>query len=108
MGWRKVVAVAGLALAVYAPAGFAGQPPTALPSTVTAHPVASPAHRPSRLRLAAQKFTAPQFQRSEAGIGWSLSERMTIQLDYERGAYGPLMHQDHDNGILTTLRLGFD
>ena len=53
------------------------------------------------------KIAAPHFQRSEAGVAWSLGGGLSLQLHYERGAYAPMMRQDHDDGILTRLKLSF-
>src|SRR5438445_384825 len=38
---------------------------------------------------------------------WALSDRVTLNLTYERTAYAPMMPHDHDDGILTGLKLGF-
>ena len=54
-----------------------------------------------------QKYAAPQTRMSQAGVLWSLSKHLSLQLSYERTAYAPLMPQDHDNGIVTGLRVGF-
>jgi len=32
---------------------------------------------------------------------------VTLELNYERSALGPTMRHDHDDGILTRLKLGF-
>ena len=89
MGWLVrlafgVSATGGVALAG-APLGYA----------------ASPVH------VEGQKILAPHFQRSEAGLSWSLGGGVVLQLHYERGAYAPMMRQDHDDGILTRLKLSF-
>ena len=64
-------------------------------------------YRSSPLHVEGQKVTAPHFQRSEAGISWSLTDRLTLNLSYERTAYAPLMPRDHDDGIVTGVKLGF-
>jgi len=64
-------------------------------------------YRSSPLHVEGQKVMAPHFQRSEAGISWSLGGGLALQLHYERSAYAPMMHQDHDDGILTRLKLSF-
>ena len=66
-----------------------------------------PAPPSSRVRLRGQKWAAPRFQRSEAGIAWSVRPGVTLELNYERSALGPTMRHDHDDGILTRLKLGF-
>ena len=43
------------------------------------------------------KIAAPHFQRSEAGVAWSLGGGLSLQLHYERGAYAPMMRRDHDD-----------
>ena len=50
---------------------------------------------------------APQLQRSEAGITWSRSPKVTLELEYERSAMAPTMPHDHDDGVLTRLKLSF-
>ena len=60
-----------------------------------------------RLGLVGLKLRAPQTRTSEAGITWALSDRVTLNLTYERTAYAPMMPHDHDDGILTGLKLGF-
>ncbi len=61
----------------------------------------------SRVHLRGQKYVGRQLQRSEAGLTWSLSPKVTLELNYERSALAPMMPHDHDNGILTRLKLGF-
>ena len=60
-----------------------------------------------RLRIRGQKWVAPQLQRSEAGISWSVSPKVTLELNYERSAMAPTMPHDHDDGFLTRLKLSF-
>lgn len=66
-----------------------------------------PATSSSRVRLRGQKWAGRQLQRSEAGLAWSLSPKVTLELNYERSALAPMMRHDHDDGILTRLKLGF-
>ena len=40
------------------------------------------------------KIAAPHFQRSEAGVAWSLGGGLSLQLHYERGAYAPREERD--------------
>ena len=66
-----------------------------------------PTQETSRFGVVGQKYAAPQTRMSQAGVLLSLSKHLSLQLSYERTAYAPLMPQDHDNGILTGLRVGF-
>ncbi len=125
--WRTVVAVVGVALAAGTTCATAGSLPivastrAATPSATDGQPspgraeatdpVASfqapTAPSSSRVQLRAQKWSAPQLQRSEAGLAWSPRPRVTLELNYERSALGPTMRHDHDDGIFTRLKLGF-
>ena len=60
-----------------------------------------------RLGLVGLKLRAPQTRTSEAGLTWAISDRVTLNLTYERTAYAPMMPHDHDDGILTGVKLGF-
>jgi len=77
-------------------AAFLASPPTLAP----------PAHR---LSLTGQKYATPFVfsRRTEAGVTWALDSRVSIQLNYERTSQAPMMPFDHDNGIMTRLRVGF-
>jgi hypothetical protein len=46
-------------------------------------------------------------KRTEAGVEWALDSRVSLQLNYERTSQSPMMPFDHDNGILTRVRIGF-
>jgi len=70
-------------------------------------PPPPPAQATSRFGVVGQKYAAPQTRMSQAGVLYSVSKHLSLQLSYERTAYAPLMPQDHDNGILTGLRVGF-
>jgi hypothetical protein len=70
-------------------------------------PPPEPVRPPSRLGVVGQKYAAPQTRMSQAGLAWSLTERLSLLLSYERTAYAPTMSRDHDNGVLTGLRLAF-
>lgn len=59
------------------------------------------------LRVGGLKQRGPKLNRSEAGITLALSEHLALQVHYERTAHAPMMHDDHDDGILTRLRLTF-
>ena len=72
-------------------------------------PASPPAPAPParRFRLNGEKYRAPLTGRTEAGVEWALDSRVSIQLNYERTAEAPMMPFDHDNGILTRLRIRF-
>jgi hypothetical protein len=63
--------------------------------------------QPGRLTFAAGKVATPQGQASEAGVACSLSDRIAIQMKYQRSAFGHAMPRDPENGIVTSLKLGF-
>jgi hypothetical protein len=60
-----------------------------------------------RLGLTGQKYLGPQTRMSQAGITRSLTNRLLLQLMYERTGYAPMMPFDHDNGIMTGINLAF-
>ena len=60
-----------------------------------------------RLHLIGQKYLAPQTRMTEAGITWSISRRVSLELSYERTGYAPTMPFDHDNGVMTGVKFGF-
>ena len=91
----RVVASAQVPFDIPAPRALTAAPPPPL------EPLAP------RLGLVGLKLRAPQTRTSEAGITWALSDRVTLNLTYERTAYAPMMPHDHDDGILTGLKLGF-
>ena len=93
---KVVVARADVPIALPAPREFVPPPP---PPPL--------AQEPSRLRVAGQKYKAPQTRMSQAGVTWSLTDRVSLQLSYERTAYAPTMARDHDDGIVTGVKLGF-
>ena len=59
------------------------------------------------IRLEGGKIRTPYLQRSEAGVLLPLGSQVALQLHYERTALAPLMHADHDDGVMARLRLGF-
>jgi len=77
-------------------AAFLASPPTLAPHA-------------RRLSLSGQKYGTPFTfsRRSEAGVTWALDSRLSIQLNYERTSQAPMMPFDHDDGIMTRLRVGF-
>jgi hypothetical protein len=83
--------------------------PLTLPEPPPLMTVALPADErtPSRLGVVGRKYAAPQTRMTEAGVVWSVSDRLSLHLSYERTAFAPVMSKDHDDGILTGLKLGF-
>lgn len=77
-----------------------------LPTAVLAPPP-SPARAPRRLSLTGQRYGAPTGKRTEAGVAWALDSHVSIQLNYQRTTQAPMMPVDHDDGILTRVRVGF-
>jgi len=77
------------------------------PRALTAPPPAPPEPAMPQLGLVGMKLRGPQTKMTEAGISWSLTDRLTLNLSYERTAYAPLMPRDHDDGIVTGVKLGF-
>jgi|SRR5262245_30420254 len=90
-----------------ASASKASTAPPAAPAFVLPPPAPAPAQVPSRFGLIGQKYAGPQTGMSQAGVVWSLGDHLSVHLSYERTAYAPLMPRDHDNGVLTGLRLAF-
>lgn len=70
-------------------------------------PPATAAPTSGRLSLNGQKFGAPLTKRTEAGLSWALDSRVSIQLNYARTQQAPMMPFDHDDGIMTRLKVGF-
>ena len=107
--WRTVVAVVGVALAAGTTCATAGNLPI-VASTQAATPSATerPSSPPpvSSVHFGSERWvTTPQLRRSEAGIAWSLSPKVAVELNYERSALPPMMPRDH--GFLTRLNIGF-
>src|SRR5438093_874232 len=83
--------------------------PIEMPATraLTAAPPPQPEPLVPGLGVVGHKLRSPQTKLSEAGLTWSLSNHVTLNLSYERTAYAPLMPRDHDDGIMTGVKLGF-
>ena len=78
------------------------------PLVFTAAPPPPPLeHSVPRLGFVGRKLQAPQTKMSEAGVTWSVNEHVTLNLSYERTGYAPVMSRDHDDGILTGVKVGF-
>lgn len=80
---------------------------SSLPAAAVRAPAPAPAPAPRRFSLKGQKYAAPFSKRTEAGVSWALDSRVSIQLNYERTSQAPMMPFDHDDGILTRLRVEF-
>jgi hypothetical protein len=74
---------------------------------IAAPPPRLPSALPSRLGFAGGKYLAPQTRMSQAGVTWSLNDWLTLHLSYERTAFAPTMSRDHDDGVVTGLKLCF-
>ena len=70
-------------------------------------PPPPPVRTASRLHVGGQKFGAPSGKRTEAGVSWALDSHVSLQLNYQRTSEPPMMALDHEDGILTRLRVGF-
>jgi hypothetical protein len=83
--------------------------PIALPAPPALMTKAPPARAPtsSRLGVVGRKYAGPQTRMTEAGVTWAVSDRLSFHLSYERTAFAPVMSKDHDDGILTGLKVGF-
>jgi hypothetical protein len=57
--------------------------------------------------VAGVKYKAPQTRMTEARVSWALGAHLSVELGYERTAYAPTMSRDHDDGVLTGVKLGF-
>lgn len=109
MRWTSVVAAVGVTILTSGSAVLAANEPC--PAEQSAELMAEgvpPAESvPSRLSIRGQKVLARPLQRSEAGLSLALSPTIAVELNYARNAFPPMFQNDHDDGILTRLRLGF-
>jgi hypothetical protein len=86
--------------------------PIAMPSPLM---VARPAPPPAaaarvgleNLDLEKTKHVSPEAQMAEAGLRFSVTPRVAVQLGYTRTALGGAVPHDPDNGVRTSLRIGF-
>lgn len=117
MRWPKAFVLAGMVGGVVAgsgavrgemrpPAGQLAAIEAALPQACL-HPGPPLPRTASWIRFGGLKTRAPTLNRSEAGVTLSLGSHVAVQLHYERTALAPTMHHDHDDGVLTRLRLAF-
>jgi hypothetical protein len=70
-------------------------------------PLPGRAAQARRVTFTTRRLSTPQGQTSEAGVTCSLSDRIAVQLSYERDAFGGAMPLDPENGVVTSLKLGF-
>ena len=60
-----------------------------------------------RVSFATRKVSTPEGQTAEAGVSCSLSGRIAVQLSYERDTFGPAMPREPENGVVTSVNVGF-
>src|SRR5437870_1894092 len=70
-------------------------------------PLSPPAVQAQRVSFATRKISTPEGQTAEAGVAYPLSDRIAVQLSYERDAFGRAMPRDPENGAVATMTLGF-
>ncbi len=70
-------------------------------------PLSRPAVQARRVSFATRKISTPEGQTAEAGVAYPLSDRIAVQLSYERDAFGRAMPRDPENGVVATMTLGF-
>jgi hypothetical protein len=110
-GRRPACRVAGLAVEMLQGENVVAS--TEIPLTLPAPPALvvlpppAPARASSRFGVVGRKYAAPQTKMSEAGVTLALTDRLSLHLSYERTAFAPTMSRDHDDGILTGLKVGF-
>ena len=82
--------------------------PVTMPSALAlAPPPPPPPAEPSRLGLAKTKLVSPEAELAEAGLRFAVSPRVALQIGYTRTALGSNVPHDPDNGVRTSLRVGF-
>jgi hypothetical protein len=74
-------------------------------------PPPAPLSRPARQARSASfttgTVTTPEGQTAEAGVAYPLSDRIAVQLSYERDVFSRAVPRDPENGVSATLKLGF-
>jgi hypothetical protein len=60
-----------------------------------------------RFGVIGEKYRGPQTRMSAAGVTWSFTKRVMLELTYERTGYAPIMPVDHDDGIMTGIKINF-
>src|SRR5207244_8581160 len=89
--------------------GAGGESPMKLPlaAPVPPAPLSRPAVQARRVSFATRKISTPEGQTAEAGVAYPLSDRIAVQLSYERDAFGRAMPRDPENGVVATMTLAF-
>jgi len=111
--WRLVAAVVGaLGLTGVAAAVDDGPCPPDRAAWIASAGEAAPSDAggddaPSRMSVRGQKLAGRPMNRSEAGLSWALGRHLAVELNYARNAFPPMMPNDHDDGLITRLKLGF-
>ena len=93
-------------VAATAPISRPESPADGLAAAIRSRPPAAIA-APRRFTFKGQKYGSEIGKRTEAGLDLAIDSRVSIQLNYERTAEAPMMRSDHDDGILTRLRVAF-
>src|SRR5207253_9285867 len=70
-------------------------------------PLSRPAVQARRVSFATRKISTPEGQTAEAGVAYPLSDRIAVQLSYERDAFGRAMPRDPENGVVAAMTLAF-
>jgi hypothetical protein len=70
-------------------------------------PLSRPAVQARRISFATRRVSTPEQQTAEVGVAYPLSDRIAVQVSYERDASGRAMPRDPENGVLATMKLGF-
>jgi len=60
-----------------------------------------------RLGFTTRRLSIAEGQTAEAGVTYPLSERVVVQVSYERDTLGRPMPRDPENGVVASLKLGF-
>ena len=60
-----------------------------------------------RLGFTTRRLSTAEGQTAEAGVTYPLSERVVVQVSYERDTLGRPMPRDPENGVVASLKLGF-
>ena len=78
--------------------------PVAAPVLPPTLPQAQPSRR---LSFSARRVPTPQGHASEAGVAYPLSERIAIQMTYQRDGFGRTVPRETENGLVTSVKVGF-
>ena len=81
--------------------------PIAMPRPLMVARPAPPPVAAARVGLEKTKLVSPEAQMAEAGLRFAVTPRVALQLGYTRTALGGTVPHDPDNGVRTSLRIGF-